>query len=98
MSGLMSRRSLLTGRAAKPVALEGELLSLIAELGGTCISVRGVACRLCGDPCDPSAIRFRPLSGGRVLPEISAETCTGCGVCVPACPVGALTMAPRSIA
>lgn len=98
MSGLVSRRSLLTGRAAKPVPQPeiADSLSMTALLGGACISVQGVACRLCGDPCEPAAIRFRPLGGGRVLPEISAETCTGCGVCVPACPVGALSMAPRS--
>lgn len=71
-------------------------LPLLAELGAACISIQGVACRLCGDPCDPRAIRFRPMVGGRVLPEISAETCTGCGVCVSACPVGALKMAPWS--
>ena len=99
MSGLVSRRSLLTGCAARPAAQPTETadsLSMIALLGGACISVQGVACRLCGDPCEPAAIRFRPLGGGRALPDISAETCTGCGVCVPACPVGALSMAPRS--
>ena len=97
MSGLVSRRSLLTMRATKsaPPQTASNVL-LVADLGGACISVRGVSCRLCGDPCDPNAIRFRPLGGGRVLPEISAEACTGCGVCISACPVGALSMAPRS--
>lgn len=88
-------------RDGRPAAIDrlvspADTLPLIAELGGACISVQGVACRVCGDPCDPRAIRFRPVVGGRVLPEISAETCTGCGVCVSACPVGALTMAPLS--
>ena len=96
MSGPMSRRSLLTMRAANPAVVKAPpSLSTIAVLGGACISMRGVACRLCGDPCEPDAIRFRPLGAGRVLPDISAETCTGCGSCVSACPVGALSMAPR---
>jgi ferredoxin-type protein NapF len=82
--------------AIDPSVLAARVLPLLAHLGGACISVQGVTCRLCGDPCEPRAIRFRPLVGGRVLPEISAETCTGCGVCVSVCPVGAITMAPWS--
>lgn len=72
--------------------LEEDRLPLVARLGGSCISLQGVVCRLCGDPCDARAIRFRPLTGGRSLPEISSETCTGCGICVSACPAGALSM------
>ncbi|CAA7621681.1 Ferredoxin [Magnetospirillum sp. SS-4] len=87
-------RSAAIDRAA--LAEGARALPLLAELGGACISIQGVSCRLCGDPCDPRAIRFRPMVGGRVLPEISAETCTGCGVCVSACPVGAIRMAPWS--
>ena len=101
MSGPVSRRALLTRRpdVAVPVVLiddQGTPLPLLAHLNANCISIQGTACRLCGDPCDPRAIRFRPLVGGRVLPEISAETCTGCGVCISVCPVGALSMAPVS--
>ncbi|BAE51496.1 Ferredoxin [Paramagnetospirillum magneticum AMB-1] len=69
-------------------------LPVLARLGASCISIQGVTCRLCGDPCDVRAIKFRPLPGGRVLPEIAEESCNGCGICVSACPVGALSMAP----
>lgn len=72
----------------------GGRLPVLARLGASCISIQGVTCRLCGDPCETRAIRFRPLPGGRVLPEVLEESCNGCGVCVSACPVGALAMAP----
>lgn len=82
-------------RAAFAASGKGaDRLPVLARLGASCISIQGVTCRLCGDPCDPRAIKFRPLPGGRVLPEIADESCNGCGVCVSACPVGALSMAP----
>ncbi len=87
-------------RDGRPAAIDrtafdgADRLPVLAHLGGACISLQGVTCRLCGDPCDPRAIKFRPLPGGRVLPEIADESCNGCGVCVSACPVGALSMAP----
>lgn len=71
---------------------------LVADLNPACISLQGVACRLCGDPCEPGAIRFRPLVGGRSLPDISTDRCTGCGICVSACPVGALRVQPAAAA
>ncbi|EME71442.1 ferredoxin [Paramagnetospirillum caucaseum] len=87
-------------RNGRPAALDrtvfdaADRLPVLARLGAACISIQGVTCRLCGDPCDPHAIKFRPLPGGRVLPEIADESCNGCGICVSACPVGALSMAP----
>ena len=96
MPGMVSRRCFLRGepRSTAAVSPSGDSPSgnLVAELGGACISMQGVACRLCGDPCEPRAIRFRLMTGGRALPEIDVAACTGCSVCVTACPVGALTM------
>ncbi|ARJ65201.1 ferredoxin [Magnetospirillum sp. ME-1] len=87
-------------RDGRPAAIDRKAfdgagsLPVLARLGAACISIQGVTCRLCGDPCESRAIKFRPLPGGRVLPEIADESCNGCGVCVSACPVGALSMAP----
>lgn len=86
-TGAIDRDAQARGARAWPIT---------AVLGGACISLQGVACRLCGDPCEPRAIRFRPLTGGRLLPEIHAEHCNGCGVCVSSCPVGAMTMVPAA--
>jgi ferredoxin-type protein NapF len=84
-----------TPRAIDRASFDGaRRLPVLARLGASCISIQGVICRLCGDPCDVRAITFRPLPGGRVLPEIADESCNGCGLCVSACPVGALSMAP----
>jgi ferredoxin-type protein NapF len=55
-----------------------------------CLARRGVVCRSCGDVCEPGAIAFRPQPGGRCLPELSPEACTGCGSCVAVCPFGAV--------
>jgi ferredoxin-type protein NapF len=87
-------------RPGRPAAIDraqfegAARLPLLARLGGACISLQGVACRLCGDPCETRAIRFRPLPGGRALPEIDDDSCNGCGICLSACPVGALSMIP----
>uniref|UniRef100_Q478K4 Ferredoxin-type protein NapF n=1 Tax=Dechloromonas aromatica (strain RCB) TaxID=159087 RepID=Q478K4_DECAR len=61
-----------------------------ATIGEDCLPRQGVECRVCGDFCDTRAIRFPPRLGGSPLPEIDAETCTGCGACVAPCPVTAI--------
>jgi len=68
--------------------------TLVASIGGTCLSFGGVECRMCGDHCETRAIRFRPLGRGRWLPNIEAADCTGCGACVGVCPVKAVTVKP----
>ncbi len=66
-----------------------------AEVGAGCLSLAGTGCRLCQDPCDQNAIRFRPMLGGRAQPEIDPAACTGCGACFAPCPVGALALTPN---
>lgn len=63
-----------------------------AGISANCLSVRGVACRLCEAQCEPGAIRFRLATGGRALPIVEADRCTGCGACVAPCPAGAIAV------
>ena len=64
-----------------------------ARIGASCLPQQGVECRVCGDFCDPRAIRFTPRLGGSPWPEVDAERCTGCGACVAPCPAGAIRIA-----
>lgn len=66
----------------------------IATIGAACLSSAGVFCRSCQDACPESALRFRPLPGGRAEAQVDAAACTGCGACVSACPVDAVAMTP----
>ena len=59
-----------------------------------CLSMAGTGCRICEDPCDAQAIRFRPAPGGRAAPVIDLAACTGCGACVAPCPADALALSP----
>ncbi|MBC7908779.1 MAG: 4Fe-4S dicluster domain-containing protein [Rhodospirillaceae bacterium] len=90
MSGILSRRAFFT-RHPEPSEVTGPQ---VAVLGVGCLSVNGVMCGICADPCEPRALRVRPLGGGRALPTIDFAACTGCGDCLSVCPVGALALAP----
>src|SRR5574343_983098 len=61
-----------------------------ARIGEDCLPRQGVECRVCGDFCEPRAIRFVPRLGGSPLPELDPATCTGCGACVAPCPTVAI--------
>jgi ferredoxin-type protein NapF len=52
-----------------------------------CLARQNVDCRICGEKCDVSAIRFVPRLGGAPLPEITNSSCNGCGACIAPCPV-----------
>lgn len=63
-----------------------------AQIANSCLAWHGVECRVCADPCHPGAIRFSPNLGGPPLPEVDANSCTGCGACVAPCPVAAISL------
>ncbi|MBK6637864.1 MAG: ferredoxin-type protein NapF [Rhodocyclaceae bacterium] len=63
-----------------------------ARIADTCMAHAGVECRICGEHCAESAIRFSPRLGGPPLPEVNNETCTGCGACLAVCPASAINV------
>ncbi len=65
-----------------------------ARIGGSCLALNRTVCRSCGEACDARAIRFELRPGGVAIPNILNDACTGCGACVPACPVRAIHIAP----
>ena len=70
--------------------------SLLADIGDACLARRQVECRICGEVCDASAIRFRPTLGGVSRPELDHAACTGCGACVAPCPAHAIACRPSA--
>lgn len=63
-----------------------------AEIAASCLSFNGVTCRSCADACEAGAIRFRLQTGGRDVPLLDADACTGCGGCKSVCPVDAIAL------
>ncbi|MCA0942139.1 ferredoxin-type protein NapF [Yangia mangrovi] len=62
-----------------------------AIITDSCLSLGGISCRSCEDACEPRAIRFRLMTGGRAAPVLDSAQCTGCGDCAATCPAGAVT-------
>lgn len=62
------------------------------QVAGHCLARRGVECRVCGDACEPRALRFVPARGGIAQLQVDTAACTGCGDCLAVCPVGALSL------
>ena len=79
--------------ACRPLALAGDGLPAWpykALINASCLTQRGVECRVCGDFCDVRAILFAPRIGSAPLPSIDTDACTGCGACVAPCPTAAI--------
>ena len=64
--------------------------TLRAVISPACLSAAGITCRVCGEQCETSAIRFVLAVGGVARPTVDAAACTGCGACVAPCPVSAI--------
>jgi len=65
--------------------------ALKANIKETCVSMKGVECRSCGEVCETEAINFRLVVGGVAEPVLDIEACTGCGECIGICPVDAIS-------
>lgn len=96
MNELLTRRAFLamggTPREPAPGSPSGPQA---AEISADCLSLKGVACRICGEHCDAGAIRFHLRVGSTPLPEVTAD-CDGCGACVGVCPAAAISLAEKT--
>jgi ferredoxin-type protein NapF len=81
----ISRRNMLFGS----ICSTDRTRLLVAD---HCLSLTGVACRACEDACAVRAISFQPRMGGAYQLSVDPLACTGCGDCLPVCPVSALEL------
>ena len=70
--------------------------SFTVRMDDRCLARQRVECRVCGEACDVSAIRFRPVVGGVPVPELDEGACTACGACLRPCPAGAIVRVARA--
>ncbi len=68
----------------------------VAIDASSCLSMNAVVCRICGDRCEPEAIRFELRTGAMSIPKIDEASCSGCGACQFGCPVNAVTIGYRT--
>ena len=69
----------------------------IATINSSCIALKNIECRSCGDQCETQAITFALQAGKVGQPIIKAVDCSGCGACVAGCPMNAIEMITASI-
>lgn len=79
--------------AFEPARAQRPPWDVTVRAGDACLEAHGIVCRACEGACEAAAIGFRPLGAGRARITISQAACTGCGACIAACPVAALSPA-----
>lgn len=66
--------------------------TLTANIDAGCMLTSGISCQLCTDHCEAEALRLdlshRPV--GRIA--VNTASCTGCGACLSACPISAISL------
>lgn len=64
----------------------------VVSVAASCFLQSGISCQLCTDFCDADALQYdlsvRPVGALRIV----HDACTGCGMCVGACPAGAISV------
>ncbi len=63
-----------------------------AHIAEGCLNSQGTLCRTCGEECGAGAISYPLQDNGFGRPLLDRQRCTGCGACLPVCPVLAITM------
>ena len=61
----------------------------------SCLAANQVHCQVCQDSCEAEAISFIYLHSSVPQPQISLESCNGCGACVAICPQLSIELSPQ---
>ena len=94
-----TRRDLLLalrGRREPPAASSPNDASpenVVAVIGPGCLNQAGTMCEACRDICPARAIHAIPRLRQAPIVAVREADCTGCGDCLAACPVAAITLA-----
>jgi len=86
-----ARRNFLTGRNERSTITDAAQTYRL-DVSDRCLPYQNVVCEACRDSCEVNAIRFPPRLREAARPVIDSQTCIGCGDCVAACPVGAVSI------